>query len=124
MLNTFRFGIFILGLLMAPFAIAGESNSKRNCDVLPKPENVVSVPEFSEGESCPEETPIEKLQYQSVNDDASIFQEKTSKTEVKDGAKYLDESELYVDPEPDHKLTREIIIEPTEVGSEPASDVQ
>ena len=99
-------------ILLCYIAYGKSQRPEPECDSLPTPENVVSVPPFSEGKPCPDEAANEaKVQYEAVNDELPLFREETSPEEFKTGAKYPQAVELYVDPEPTFVSTRETIVE-------------
>ena len=114
-------------------AIAKESKYKQGCDVLPRPENVVSVPEYSPEHSPPSSKEQlccdgdaqneNKLQYEPTNDDVPIFEGLESQKEFAGGAFYPRAEELYISPEPDFVSTREPILDvsESESGSEKAA---
>ena len=125
MRNQTKFILITSGILFSVSAFAVPPQPNKKCDVLPKPRNVVSVPAFSEGESCPDlPATSEKVQYEGAEEAFPLFREAESTEEFKNGAKYPKSPELYVDPEPDFTLTRENIVEPFQEDELPASDVK
>lgn len=123
--NHTKYILFFLGVVFCISAFAVPPQPNKKCDVLPKPINVVSVPDFSEGESCPN-LPVssESHQYQGTEDVAPIFKERETAEEIKNGARYPKSNELYVDLEPDFILTYEGIAEPSQEDEISANDVK
>ena len=100
-------------VLVMFLGVSGFGAPTPKCDVLPRPENVVTVPGFSDSKQCEEETGIdEPLQYEPANEDTPLFREQESPEEYADGSLYRLGLELYIDPQPDYVSTREPISEP------------
>lgn len=113
------FHVATLSILTFGFGALATSDKAKECDVLPQPANVVALPPYAQNGNCPESAQTqEKVQYEPVTDDTSIFQEQVSQEEVNKGAKYPKAPELYVDPEPGFVSTRKPLTEADEADAE------
>jgi hypothetical protein len=93
----------------------GLAKAPRQCDLLPKAQNVISSPPYVIEKPRPKakEEPIpEKLQYKADSPDSvdkPYFEEKETVPKEENGAFYEKGREIYVDPDPTFRKTDEPI---------------
>jgi hypothetical protein len=102
-------------IVITTVSAIGLGKPVRQCDLLHKPENVVSSPPYVTEKPCPQAkgTPApEKLQYKVDSPetvDKPHFEEKETAPKEENGAFYQQGREIYVDPDPTFRRTDEPI---------------